>query len=308
MSLSCFAAGADELPSIEQGALARGFALPDIGESRVLSRAEWHQYFQLGSVNEYEAQTQAGEAIVVDGEVTRLLYGVRRGFGSGWDVGLRIPVLIQGGGYLDGLIQSWHRAFNLPNAGRQFAPSNRYLYQYSRNGQLLLDAHRSSSGVGDLQINVGRTLLGDDLAVRGLLKLPTGDSGTLAGNGAFGGALWLDGRVPNTGRWLFGGGAGLSYTGTGDILPNQQKHLLPFGALEIGYAITVRLSVQSQLYLHAAPYRGSGFSPLAQVAVPVTVSGRYRFSNSATFIAGFQEKGNYGASPDFGIFLGCDFR
>lgn len=307
LGLPSFVTAADELPSIEQGALVRGFALPSIGRSEVLESDQWSQRIEFGSINEYQAQTGSGESITVDGEVSRLLYNVQRGFGSGWDAGISIPILIQGGGYLDGLIENWHKAFGLPNAGREDAPRNRYLYQYSRNGQLLLDAHQPSTGFGDVQINTGHSL-SNDLAVRALLKIPTGKSSTLAGNGAFGGALWLDGRIPDMGDWLIGGGAGISYTGTGDILPAQQKNWIPFGAAELGYSFTGRFSAQVQVYAHAAPYRDSALSPLAHVGVPLTVSGSYLISNTSTLNMGFQEKTNYGASPDFGIYIGLDWR
>lgn len=307
LTLPCLPAHAYEPPPIEQGALARGFALPGIGRSDVLLEGQWQQQLALTSTNEYKKQIGTTDSIVVDGEVSKFTYQLNRGLGADWDVGVSVPFLIQGGGYLDGLIESWHSTFNLPNAGREQVPKNRYAYQYMQNGQLLLDDRRSSNGLGDSQISVGH-LLTDGLAIRAMLKLPTGKSSTLAGNGAFGGALWLDGHIPDVGKWLLGGGLGISYTETGDILSTQQNNWLPVAAIELGYNFTSRLAAQVQIYLHGAPYRSSALLPLASVAVPLTVSGSYQLSKTLSVLAGFQEKVIYGASPDFGIFLALNIR
>ncbi|MGH8456627.1 MAG: DUF3187 family protein [Stenotrophobium sp.] len=306
-ALSTSVALADQPPPVEQGALVRGFALPSTGRPDILASGTTQTRLELDTSNEYYARTDPDEAIVVDGEVTRLASDFRIGLGKGWDAGVFVPLLIQGGGYLDSTIEGWHRFFSLPNAGRGDAPRNRYLYQYSRNGQTLLDAEQSSKGFGDIQINAGRRL-GDSLALRGMVKLPTGRSSSLAGNGAWGGALWLDGRVPNTGDWSLLGSAGLSYTGTGDILPAQQEHWLPFASVALGYRVTERFTAQVQVYAHAAPYRDSATATLVHIGVPLTVSGSYRLSETKTVNFGFQEKANYGASPDFGIFLGLDLK
>lgn len=108
------------------------------------------------------------------------------------------------------------------------------------------------------------------------------------------------------GRWLLLASAGMSYTGEGDILPSQQKHWIPLGAVTLGYHLMDRFTLQGQVYAHGAPYRGSVMSPLVHTGVPVTVSAHYRLSAKHVLSFGFQEKLNYGASPDFGIFIGLD--
>lgn len=297
---------ADDPPPVEMGALARGFALPALGRPDVLPGGGLQQRFYVNDTNEYAARDNANESIVIDGEATQLSYDVHYGITDRWEAGLFVPVLSQGGGILDSIIQGWHRTWGLPNGGREDAPKNRYLYQYTRNNQLLLNVSQGSVTFGDLRLSTGY-LLADHLAARAMLKLPTGDASHLSGSGAAGGALWLDGGLPLGGffNWLtLYGSLGYSYNGKGDILPQLQKTGMPFGAAGLGLRFTRRWDAKVQVYFHAAPYKGSELAALDHIAAPLTVSTSYRVARNTAISLGFQEKANLFASPDFGVFLG----
>lgn len=297
---------ADDPPPVEMGALARGFALPTLGRPDVLPGGGLQQRFYVNDTNEYAARDNANESIVIDGEATQLSYDVHYGITERWEAGLFVPVLSQGGGILDSIIQGWHRTWGLPNGGREDAPKNRYLYQYTRNNQLLLNVSQGSVTFGDLRLSTGY-LLADHLAARAMLKLPTGDASHLSGSGAAGGALWLDGGLPLGGffNWLtLYGSLGYSYNGKGDILPQLQKTGMPFGAAGLGLRFTPRWDAKVQVYFHAAPYKDSELAALDHIAAPLTVSTSYRVARNTAISLGFQEKANLFASPDFGVFLG----
>ncbi len=299
---------ADDPPPVEQGALVRGFALPPVlGRPDVLPERGLQQRIYLNDTNEFVDRANASESIIVDGEATQLSYELRYGFGQGWEAGLFVPLLLQGGGILDGLIQGWHQAWGLPNENRNIAPQNRYLYQYTRNGQQLLDVSQGSLTFGDVRLTGGYRL-SDHLAARAMLQLPSGDGSHLSGNGAVGGALWVDGGLPLSGTFInritLYGSLGYGYTGAGDVLAQMQKNGLPFGAAGLGFRITPRWDAKVQVYFHDAPYRGSELSALDHIAAPLTVSTSYRIASHAALSLGFQEKANIYASPDFGLFLG----
>lgn len=297
---------ADDPPPVEMGALARGFALPTLGRPDVLPAGGLQQRFYVNDTNEYAARDNANESIVIDGEATQLSYDVHYGITDRWEAGLFVPVLSQGGGILDSIIQGWHRTWGLPNGGREDAPKNRYLYQYTRNNQLLLNVSQGSVTFGDLRLGTGY-LLADHLAARAMLKLPTGDASHLSGSGAAGGALWLDGGLPLGGffHWLtLYGSLGYSYNGKGDILLQLQKTGMPFGAAGLGLRFTPRWDAKVQVYFHAAPYKDSELAALDHIAAPLTVSTSYRIARNTALSLGSQEKANLFASPDFGVFLG----
>ena len=297
---------ADDPPPVEMGALVRGFALPALGRPDVLPSGGLQQRFYVNDTNEYVARQNNVENIIIDGEDTQFSYDVHYGISSRWEAGLLVPVLSQGGGILDPIIQNWHNLWGLPNGGREDAPKNRYLYQYTRNNQQLLNVDQGSVTFGDIRLSSGY-LLADHLTARAMLKLPSGDASHLSGNGAFGGAVWLDGGLPLYGffNWLtLYGSLGYSYNGKGDVLPDLQKTGLPFGAVGLGLRFTPRWDAKLQVYVHAAPYKDSELAALDHVAAPLTVSTSYRIARNTAISLGFQEKASIYASPDFGVFLG----
>lgn len=297
---------ADDPPPVEMGALARGFALPALGRPQVLQTGALQQRIYLNDTNEYTARSNADESILIDGEVTQLSYDLRYGFAPRWEADAFVPVLAQGGGILDGLIQGWHKTWGLPNGGRGQAPSNHYHYRYTRDGQPVLDVSQGSINLGDLRVGAGYRLA-DNLSARVMVQLPTGDASHLAGSGEFGGAAWLDGGLPLGGffNWLtLYGSAGYSYTATGETLHDQQKNGLAFGAAGLGIRLTQNWDAKLQIYVHEAPYKNSALAALDHVAAPLTVSTSYRFTPHTAATLGFQEKANIFASPDFGLFVG----
>jgi hypothetical protein len=303
------AALADEPPPVQLGALVRGLATPAQGRPDVEPAGTWRQRIDLDDVNEYGSRAKGSEAILLDGEATQLSYNLRYGVAPRWEVGMFVPLLAQGGGILDPVIQDWHRFWGLPNGGRQYAPSNRYLYEYVRDGQTVLDVRHSSTSLGDIQLTTGYEVT-DHLAARAMFKLPTGSASNLSGNGAAGGALWLDGGLPlnHSFRWLtLYASIGYSFNGTGQILSQQQKKTLPFGSAGFRIAFTDRWDVRLQMYVNAPAYKDSELTPLAHVAVPLTVTTSYKFTPKTTISIGFQEKAIFLASPDFGVHLGVAF-
>jgi hypothetical protein len=304
------AALADEPPPVQLGALVRGFAIPAQGRPDVLPAGMWRQRIDLDDVNEYGSKAKGSEAILLDGEAAQLSYNLRYGVADRWELGMFVPLLVQGGGILDPIIQGWHRFWGLPNGGRQFAPNNRYLYQYARDGQTVLDVSQSSTSFGDIQLTTGYEVA-DHLAARAMLKLPTGSASDLSGNDAAGGALWLDGGLPLKHmfrRLTLYASIGYSFNGTGHILSQQQKKALPFGGAGFRIELTDRWDARLQMYVNAPAYKDSELTPLAHIAVPLTVTTSYKFTPKTTVSIGFQEKLIFLASPDFGVHLGLAFN
>ena len=306
----CAIAFADDPPPVEMGALVRGFALPALGRTEVLPSGGLKLRLYLNDTNEYTAHANDSEAIILDGEVTQLSYDLHYGITDHWEAGLFVPVLSQGGGVLDTVIQGWHRLWGLPNGGREDVPKNAYQYQYTLNGQQLLNVNQGSVTFGDIRLSTGYQIA-DHLVARAMLQLPTGDASHLSGNGAFGGAAWLDGGLPLGGyfsRLTLYGSAGYSYTGSGDVLPGMQEHGLPFGSVGMGLRITPNWDARLQVYVHAAPYKNSQLAALDHIAAPLTVSTSYRISRITSITLGFQEKASVAASPDFGVFMGVSLN
>ncbi|PWG73499.1 hypothetical protein DF186_22760, partial [Enterococcus hirae] len=77
--------------------------------------------------------------MIADGEIYKLALSASgrysaRGFGS-----VRLPLLPQGGGFMDSILVDWHDFFGLPQGGRDRVRNDQYRFFYERDGEVLLD-------------------------------------------------------------------------------------------------------------------------------------------------------------------------
>ncbi len=290
-----------------QSALARSTELPVLGETTVLDESGAITGLRFDLSTEYHASAAIGESVSLDGETDLLTLALRRGFARGLEWTAEIPVLHQGGGFLDRPIENWHRFFSLPDGGRKAVARNRYRYTYVRDGQTLLDAQHTGWGLGDLRAGLGWRVL-DGLALRAESKFATGDDDHLAG-GNNGGALWLDWALPLPTDSRISGfaSAGASTNGRSDVLTDQQKRFVPFVAGGLTARITERLILLGQLYGHGPLYGDSALNPF-RAALQLALGLRYRAAPQLDIDVGFQEDPVVAASPDFSFHLALSWR
>ena len=299
-------------PVQNEAALAQSFALPPLGTPRVLAPGHSQYRATLDWINEFVVDNTGTESLTEDGETQRYRLDLRHGFETGgygnFELGLTLPVVVNNGGVLDGIIGNYHKVFGFPNGGRPYAPHDRLLYQYTRNGNALLNVDRSGTGVGDLALSAGWQVK-PDLALRAMLKLPTGDSAHLTG-GNTGGAVWLDfdPRINPDSDWFGFLSLGGSYNATSDVLPQYQRHAILLGGGGIGYHITDGFSLQAQAYVHSPLYKHTAEPSLHRMGLQGAFGGRYAFSPHVAVEAGFQEDLITTSSPDFSIHLGIVLR
>jgi Protein of unknown function (DUF3187) len=86
------------------------------GATSVGSFVLWSNSF--GWTQNVPGEHPADRRFLVDGETATVDLTVTHGLRDDLDLGLRLPLRWRGGGVLDGLIDSWHRLFNLPTGNR----------------------------------------------------------------------------------------------------------------------------------------------------------------------------------------------
>jgi hypothetical protein len=212
-----------------------------------------------------------------------------------------------GGGFTDHFIESYHHTFGFPNGGRELAPRNRLLYRYEKDGRTLLNFSRSGDGLGDIrltggwQIYPGRANTSPAISLRASLKLPTGDSDGLRGSGSADLALWLAGshdvKLSLGHLSLFGAAGALGMT-KGKVLEEQQRPLVAFGALGVGWSPLQWLALKIQANAHTSFYRGSDFTQVDAGSVQLTTGGTLAFSPRTALDIGVTEDLVVNASPD----------
>ena len=264
--------------------------------------------------SEYTVAQTSRESIVLDGESYRWTFGASYGIGTRFEAGIEIPYVLSGGGFLDRFIVDWHTAFNLPQGGRDSALRNRINYSYTKDGVRKLAMNHAGSGIGDITLNGAFNIYEtadsgahDRLALRGGVKLPTGESGSLRGSGSTDFSLSLNGSMNNFTEWgslgVFASLGGLAMT-SGDVLPDQQNNLAGFGTVGLGWGPAEWLSFKLQLNGHTALYHGSSLTELAGNSLMLVVGGAVKLPDNCLLDIGVSEDVAVATAPDVAFHLG----
>jgi hypothetical protein len=290
-----------------QSPLISIFGLPAIGDSEIMASGIKQLSLSADLASNYVSNTAAGENILLDGESLRVNLRGRYGLASGLEIGVEIPFLVQGGGFLDDFIIGYHNTFGFPQGGRDAAPRNRLLYLYSKNNVEKLRLDSSGSGLGDISFQGGWQLYrgqGDSpgaVSVRAELKLPTGDSDRLQGSGSTDLALWLSagkGFPLPRGHFVVYGGAGVLGMTTGKVLPDQQRNFVGFGSLGIGWDPFSFLALKVQADAHTPFYRNSALKEVDSSSVQLTIGGTIAVGRKTSIDLGVSEDLIVSTAPD----------
>ena len=295
-----------------QNPLISIFGLPSIGQSTVMGQGKSDLRLTLDQASNYTTDGNMRENIVIDGESTSFMLSGRYGIGYQVEVGMEIPFLIVGGGFLDGFIENFHSAFGFPNAGRGYAARNRLLYRYQRDGITMINMERSSQGLGDVRLMCGWQFYesapnkAQRMSFRASLKLPTGDTGSFHGSGSTDLALWVVGdndfKMPYGHVTLFGAAGAMAMT-QGKILPDQQQPLVGFGALGIGYSPADWITLKIQTNAHTSFYRDSDLKQIDSASAQLTIGGALVFSAKTSLDIGVTEDIITATSPELVLHL-----
>ena len=218
-----------------------------------------------------------------DGETTYLTVGLRHAFAGRWEWGIEAPYVIQHGGYLDSVIDNFHDALGFDDNGRNAAERDKIRYFVADGGSTYVDFRNDRRGWGDIRISGGYQLARDSersLALRALVKVPTGDVGKLTGSEATDVSAWLD----YTDRDLLArlhmsmtGAVGVIVLGDGELLPHEQQRTALYGHFGVGYPLTDAWTLKAQLDYHS-DLIDAAVDQLGGAAVQGSLGARWRFT------------------------------
>jgi len=289
-----------------QSPLIAVYGLPAIGSAKVAAGSEGALRLTLDHANTYVNELNAAESLVLDGESTRLMVSGRYGIGHSLELGIDVPFLVAGGGFLDNFIENYHSTFGFPNGGRELAPKNRLLYRYQKNGVTLLNMEQSGQGLGDVSMSAAWQIYRSadsrrNLTLRGSLKLPTGDAGTLRGSGSTNLSAWM---IGNWGQQfslaqvtIFGAAGAMGLT-KGRVLSDRQRPLVGFGMLGLGVSPADWIELKIQTNAHTSFYSDSDFKELSAASAQLTMGGALHFTPKTSLDIGVTEDIIVGTSPD----------
>jgi hypothetical protein len=252
----------------------------------------------------------------VDGEVSRSAVTVRRGLGR-VEVEATIPILDVGGGYTDNLIEGFHSTFSLNQNGRRAVPRDVYTLYLRADGRRLYTTQGAGAGIGDVVLAAKSELawspafLADigfgQIAIQGLLKLPTGNPNDFYGTGsADAGIQLLSSRAVGRGR-LDVTLAALAL-GAAPKLGTASQLVI---AASVAYERPLfrATSVLAQLDLAQSPLRTVQHSALTPTTYLISVGLGHAFTQRLSGVVGLTENVlNYDNSADIAIRFGLRRR
>jgi hypothetical protein len=296
-----------------QSPLVQIFGLPPAENARVVPAGRLSAQLGIDIASNFAVHDKTNEQITLDGETYRTNLALRYGIGKRFEIGLDIPYVVESGGFLDDAVDGFHGTFGLGAGGRDEAPSNRLLFSYTRNGVERFNIDHANGGFGDIRLSAAYQLYGEEttpspaIALRASIKLPTGNSGHLHGSGSTDFSLWLsadhDFKYTSSHLTFFGALGGMALT-TGDVLSDQQRNLVAFGTLGMGWSPGEWFALKAQLNAHTPFYKNSGLTELSVCSIQTVWGFTIAFTRSTSLDVAFSEDIIVNtSSPDAGINL-----
>jgi len=260
------------------------FGLPPYQAATRVTDGEFKYNFSLDIANHADSDATSIESAVIDGESYVLTFSLRHGLTPWLEVGLYLPLVAHANGLFDKPIERWHKILGLSNNNRN-GPSNQLHFSFDSSQIAAYELTSSTVGLGDIQLTAAvpvweaREPNRRVVTLRSGLKLPTGDTATLRGSGAVDASIGLYASDMSTfakHNVSLTGFGGVLFLGSGDVLPEIQKHTVGFGGVAATWQLTARLDLTTQLYAQS-PYFDSELSILGDSSLQVAFGGVYHW-------------------------------
>jgi hypothetical protein len=234
------------LPTRDQNPLLQGYLIPV--QPQPANRG-WAAGTSLFITNTHQSDRSGKEKLLIDVENTRLDLQISHR-SSEWLFSANLPLIDNRPGQLDRLILDWHDFFGLPQGGRDRAPLDQMHLFWAVDGEPLLDINKPASGIGDLQLSIGRKMGGGN-EIWLAIELP-GDGDALFSNHGVDLALWWRRQGLVAARMQGYGGFGLSAISNGGALEGHSKNRLWFGQAGLRYRWRPTVEALFQFDWHSA--------------------------------------------------------
>jgi hypothetical protein len=254
----------------------------------------------LSHSSTYTVQESGDWIIHLDMEITEASLRYKRICSDLFELDIDIPVMIVGGGFMDGFLDDYHTTFGFDDYGRSNRPDNELLYEVRKDGRLLVQG-RSRTSIGDIKLGLKKTFFRNErltAAARAEMELPTGDADEGFGNGSIdtGFSILLDAAI--TGRIMTYWNMGAVFPG--DLEAHDSLNLKNFfyAGAAVEAAVTESLSLIAQIEAQTPVYPETDLRAVDRDAVLLVIGGRYSGPNQSIDLS-LTEDVNTSGVPDF---------
>ena len=127
------------------------------------------------------------ELLSFDAEYLRADLGANFGLPGEFELGVSVPGYAYTGGVLDPVIDGFHRLLGLATTVRSRTTRGQLRYLYRRDDTVFFEGNEPTSSIGDVSFELKRQMVRSGpyaVALRGIVKLPSGSTEQLSGSGA----------------------------------------------------------------------------------------------------------------------------
>lgn len=256
--------------------------------------------YSLSHSSTYTVQESGRWLIDLDMEVTEMNFRYKRTIRDLVELDVDIPVLIIGGGFMDGFLDTYHDAFGFPDYGRSDRPKNDMLYEVRRDGVLIV---KGESGVrmGDIRFSLKKPLVSSDglaLSIKGDVELPVSNAEKGYSNGSIdaGISILLDKGLSEKimTYWNFGA------VFPGDVKGHETLAIKDFlhGGVAIEAAVKKKLNLLLQVQGHSSIYPETDLLAVDRDMYMISLGGRYD-TGKRSFEVSLTEDISTSGAPDF---------
>lgn len=258
------------------------------------------------SNNAIQNETQS---FIWDGETTQYNLRVRYGVSDKLELGIDVPYINHAGGYLDSIIRRFHKMVGFPNDRQEQFDKNQIHYRVNEDGTLF-EMQERKGGLGDIRVSAAIPLFERTchsqrhLALRSLLKLPSGDPEYLLGSGGTDlsmGLAYSDYKTLSGINTVLSAHGGMVYMGNTKVLRDLQRHFAGYGGISLDWLASKHLEFKLQFDLHSAFYE----SEIEQLgsSMQLLAGGTVYLPGEVILDLGMVQQVVTDATPDLGLYL-----
>jgi len=284
-----------------------GLPKPEAGTITPKGRLEAGFLYQVSN-NAIDSEAN-GESLIWDGETAQYNFSFRYGVSDKLELGVDVPFIQHSGGYLDSMIRNYHKMMGFPNDRQEQFEKNQIHYKVNGKGTDF-EMQEKRSGLGDIRVSAAIPLFSKSLhpqrylALRPLLKLPTGDSKYLLGSGGTDVSMSLaysDYKTLSGINTVLSANCGMIYMGNTKVLRDLQRHFAGYGGVSLDWLALDWLELKLQLDMHSAFYE----SELNQLgsSMQLLAGGTLHLPGGVVLDLGISEQLTTDATPDVGFYL-----
>jgi hypothetical protein len=229
---------------------------------------------------------------------------------TGTEVGIDIPIIRYGPGFMDWSIETFHDFVGLHNAyGRNSSPRNQFLLRVVHDGKVIVEGAPGKTGLGDIKVEVKQNIYQNPasmVSLHAFMNMPTGDPDVGFGSGSPNGglAMLMNEMVGADVKLYANAGIGLI-----DKLEAKETMTLRnyyYGGLGLEWRYSEKMVLNAQLFAQSSPFPKSDIFFIDDTSLLASVGGRYRKSPRSSIEFSFTEDPNTAGAPD--VMFGADYR